>query len=291
MMRLRVGERIWEMPESLWEPMVRSGRVPPQAMVISQTWTRGVWRRADTLEVYHLFLPSGAALSEVDGAGSAAGPEASTSGLPVAIWGAGISVTQVLLLLNLVISTALVWFWRDDYSRNLWHLSGQLKAALLQGWVPVLLIPLFLHVSAQHLMGNMLGLVAGGAAVEEFYGRARTLGMYLLAGLCGAGLSLLRTKPVLSVGASGAIMGLYGVILVFLLRYRGRFSERERIKTSRVYFPLLTLALLPSIVGADFYSHLGGFLGGALAGLLIRPPKDRLPWLRRTREGRAEEGA
>jgi rhomboid protease GluP len=126
----------------------------------------------------------------------------------------------------------------------------------------------------------MVGLTAGGAAVEEFYGRTRTLVLFVGAGLCGAALSLLRVKPVLSVGASGGIMGLYGVILVFLIRNRRRFAPRERTKTNRVYFPLLVLALMPSLFMADFYSHLGGFLGGVLLALVIRPNPHRVPWAR-----------
>ena len=125
----------------------------------------------------------------------------------------------------------------------------------------------------------MAGLIAGGAAVEEFYGRTRTLLLYLGAGLCGAFLSLLRSKPVLSVGASGCIMGLYAVILVFLLRYRGRFSERQKIKTTRIYIPLLVLALFPSLLMADIYSHLGGFIGGLILAWLIGPDPRRTPWL------------
>jgi rhomboid protease GluP len=182
----------------------------------------------------------------------------------------------LLVLVNLLVSAALVWFWRDAYSDHLWAYSGQLRAGLLRGVIPVLLIPLFLHATPSHLLGNMVGLTASGAAVEEFYGFFRTLLFYVVTGLCGATLSLVRENPVLSVGASGAIMGLYGVILMFLLRYRGRFSPRERMKTTRVYLPLLVLALFPSLFGADFYSHAGGFLGGILLGWLVSPAQDRL---------------
>jgi membrane associated rhomboid family serine protease len=286
----------------MWEQVVRRGLVPPDALVLSAYWTRGLWRRAESLEVYHLFRPAeppaaarvhpGTSAPDASG-GSApplpavpagmqpgASPAASRGRLPVAIWGPGVSVTQVLVLTNLLVSAALVFFWKDGYSAHLWGLSARLRAQLFQGWVPVLLVPLFLHAGSSHLMGNMIGLTAAGAAVEEFYGRARTLALYFFAGLSGAAFSLLRVKPVLSVGASGAIMGLYGVVLVFLLRYRKRFPERERVKTHRVYLPLLVLALLPSLFGADFYSHLGGFLGGIALALVIPPAGDRIPWAR-----------
>jgi membrane associated rhomboid family serine protease len=287
---LRMADRVWELDDSQWETYVRSGWVPPEALVLSLNWTRGVWRRAGSLEVYHLFVPSPRSEGEAvppglggaAGVGSAGGEALRRTGLPTALWGPGISITQALVLVNLIVSATLVALWRDHYTDQLWALSGRLRAQLFQGRIPVLLLPLFLHASSGHLLGNMFGLTAAGAAVEEFYGRTRTILLYLAAGLGGAALSLLREKPVLSVGASGAIMGLYGVTLVFLARYRRRFSQRQRWKTTRVYFPLLVLALLPSLFMADFYSHLGGFLTGIFLAILIRPRKERLGLLSAT---------
>lgn len=313
-----MGDRTWAMPDAVWEQWVRRGRVPPDAFVLSTTWTRGLWRRAGSLEVYYLYAPAGAAVAsppalsgpvqgsapglgasapapaspDGPGAASASAPAAApappaASGrplaggdLPVALWGRGFSATQALLLANLLISAVLVWSWRSGYSDHLWAFSGRLHERLFDGWVPALLPPLFLHASAAHLLGNMAGLAAGGAAVEEFYGRLRTFAFFLFAGLCGALLSLARPKEVLSVGASGGIMGLYGVVLVFLLRYRGRFSERQRMKTVRIYFPLLALALLPGLFQADLLSHVGGFVGGVLLALAVSPQRSRTPWLR-----------
>jgi membrane associated rhomboid family serine protease len=343
MTRLRHGDRTWEMPDPVWELWVRRGHVPPDALVLSEMWTRGVWRRAEGLEIYHLYRPptaeeraaamegrraatrvttragagplrsaqasfgtatlageaeaagareaaiTGVAEAGITGAGGSDSMRRAAHDLPEAIWGPGLSVTQVLVLANLLVSGALVWVWREDYDAKLWALSGILHARLFAGSLPAIVVPLFLHASAGHLLGNMVGLTAGGAAVEEFYGRLRTLGLYLLAGLCGAAMSLLRARelypdtsdipvPVLTVGASGAIMGLYGVILVFLLRYRARFSERQRMKTTRIYLPLLVIALLPSLFGHDLLSHVGGFLGGVLGALVVPPHPQRVPW-------------
>lgn len=260
--------------------------------MLSHRWTRGVWRKAGSLETYHLFLPPQGVVRPLGGIGGA--PDgAATAGsvrhpstpfdrlrpqLPRAIWGNGISVTHVLFACNLGVSVCLLLIWGDDYSEKLWAFSGALRSSLFSGWIPVLLIPLFMHASAQHIMGNLLSLVAGGTAVEEFYGRKRTLCLYIASGLCGAAFSLLREKPVLSVGASGAIMGMYGVIAVFLIRFRNRFSERQKFKTSRIYFPLVALAVLPSIFHADLLSHVGGFIGGAMLCMIVPPRPDLVPW-------------
>ncbi len=290
--RIRIGDQGVEIPDAAWEYWVRQGRTPPDALVLSHRWTRGVWRRADSLETYHLFLPPqgvgrpmGSVPSPPDGMVTAGHVPQSPAllerlrpQLPRAIWGSGLSVTHLLFASNLGISVCLLLIWGEDYSERLWTFSGTLRQSLFSGWIPVLLIPLFMHASPQHVMGNLLSLVAGGATVEEFYGRRRTLFLYLASGLCGAAFSLLREKPVLSVGASGAIMGMYGVIAVFLVRYRNRFSERQKFKASRIYFPLVVLAVLPSIFHADLLSHVGGFVGGALLCLIVRPRPDLVPW-------------
>ena len=284
---LRIGPRTWAMPDAVWEHWVRRGHVPNDALILSETWTKGIWRKAGTLEVYYLFAPSaapagpGSATGTSDLAGPAApetAPGSEADGLPTALWGRGLSITQILLLANLFLSAGLVWAWRSDYSNRLWAFSGWLHERLFSGAFWALLPPLFLHATAQHLLGNMVALTAAGATVEEFYGRGRTAVLYLWSGIGGALFSLLRTKEVLSVGASGAIMGLYGVILVFLLRHRSRFTARQKLKTNRVYLPLLVLALLPSIFQADLLSHVGGFLGGLLLGLFLPPLRDRLRW-------------
>jgi rhomboid protease GluP len=143
---------------------------------------------------------------------------------------------------------------------------------------------MFLHASPGHLLFNMLALLASGSVTEYFYGRWRVLICYLICGFLGAALSLaLRPKPVLSVGASGAIFGLYGLALLFLLRHMRRFNRRQRWKTLRIYIPIMVLAIVPSIFGGDFYTHLGGFVAGCGIGAFL-PPGPRIIYLTETTE-------
>jgi rhomboid protease GluP len=141
----------------------------------------------------------------------------------------------------------------------------------------VLFIPLFLHASLDHLFSNMISLTGGGAVIEEYYGRKRMLLIYIVSGLFGAMFSLLKDRSVLAVGASGAIMGLFGASLVFLARNRRRFRMRERWRATRIQLPFLLLMVIPSIFYADLLSHLGGFLAGAMLAARIAPLPDRLP--------------
>jgi rhomboid protease GluP len=197
-------------------------------------------------------------------------------------------MTESLAILNLLVMGALFLIWRDAYEPRLWWFSRFLRNFVGSGaGFVAAIIPMFLHANPKHLFFNLIALLASGTVVEYFFGRWKMLFAYLLAGYGGAALSFaLRSKPVLSVGASGAIFGLYGLALVFLLRHFRSFHARQRWKTLRVYLPIMVLAILPSIFGGDFYSHLGGFVTGCAIGLFL-PPGARLRYLQNESESEA----
>lgn len=269
MTRIKIGDSIFLIPDERWEDWVRQGRIPPGAWIQSPVWTDGIWRLADSLEVYHLFLPTAPAI-----------PKRSAPGLSETIfprrW---LSMTETLILLNLVASAVLLLVWRDLFSMRLLWLSRFLRHFIGSGeGFFAVIVPMFLHASPSHLFFNMIALLAAGSVVEYFYGKGRMLATYLTAGFAAAALSFaLRPKPYLSVGASGAIYGLYGLAILFLIRHYRRFNALQRWKTVRVYLPIAALATLPSIAGerVDFYNHLGGFLAGCAIGVFL-PAGERL---------------
>jgi len=270
MTRIRIGASLYLIPDEDWEDWVRRGRVPPDAWVISPFWTQGTWRLAETMEVYHLFVPSRSELRDRPAPGIT----------DIIFSRHGISITELLALLNLAIAACLYLIWRGDYEPHLWWLSQFMRRFVGdgRGFVAVI-VPMFLHANLQHVFFNVIALLAAGTAVEYFYGRWKMLAGYLLAGYGGAALSFFaRPKPLLSVGASGAIFGLYGLCLLLLLRHFRRFSVRQRWKTLRIYIPILVLAVIPAIFGGDFYSHLGGFLTGCVIGVFL-PASPRIAFM------------
>ncbi|MFB3907247.1 MAG: rhomboid family intramembrane serine protease [Candidatus Eisenbacteria bacterium] len=263
MTRIRIGETQIDIPDESWEMWVRSGRIPADAWVLSPVWTQGVWRLADTLEVYHLYLPAPRPV-----------PRARAPGLAATIFPrGGLSMTEMLVLANTVVIAVLYLVWKGAYEEHLFWFARFLRTFVGSGkGFFAALVPMFLHAGPQHFFFNMVSLVASGAVVEYFYGRWKLLFAYILSGYGGAALSLyLRPKPVLSVGASGAIFGLYGVTLVFLLLHSRRFTPRQRWKAARVYLPLMLIATVPAIFGADLFAHVGGFLTGCAVALFLHP--------------------
>lgn len=141
-----------------------------------------------------------------------------------------------------------------------------------------LLTYMFLHFGAVHLVFNMWALWDAGRLVERLYGNATFLGIYVFAGIC-AGLASYgwNTPRVVSAGASGAIFGVYGALLAFVV-LRKRTVPREvlgSIGASAAVFVAFSLFVGALLTGIDNAAHLGGLAGGFAAGLACASPAGR----------------
>lgn len=124
---------------------------------------------------------------------------------------------------------------------------------------------MFLHVGLAHLAMNMLALWSLGLVLEPRMRWPVFLGVYLLAGLCGSLTTALwnREDLLISCGASGAILGLFGAAVIYALRDRG---------AGRPHFPLRNLAIglaLTFGAGTVFSIDNAAHAGGLVAGLLL----------------------
>ena len=124
-----------------------------------------------------------------------------------------------------------------------------------------------LHGSVLHVAGNAFVLFFLGRIVENVHGRAAFVTAYVGSGVAG-GLLSMSIKGAHSVGASGAILGLLGVIAAFGLRYNTRIPRglRDYFRLDMWFFVGLVavLSLMPAV---DWAGHLGGFLFGFVLGL------------------------
>ncbi len=143
------------------------------------------------------------------------------------------------------------------------------------GAVWQLLTSMFTQVEIWHIGFNMLALWFLGPQLEAAVGRARFLALYLLSGLTGS-LFVYWLAPVHTptLGASGAIFGLMGGLLVIALKVKA---------DPRQLLVWIGLNFVITVVGRGFISwqgHLGGFIGGCLIGAIIAyaPRKGRTVW-------------
>jgi membrane associated rhomboid family serine protease len=119
---------------------------------------------------------------------------------------------------------------------------------------------MFLHAGLLHLAFNMLALYWLGTVVEQALGSARFLLVYFVSGLAGSAGALLLTNPQqVTVGASGAIFGILGALLVLEYVATGSFAGQA------LTLILLNLALTLAIPNISIGGHLGGLVGGILA--------------------------
>ena len=147
--------------------------------------------------------------------------------------------------------------------------SLPLYANLIQPWRFVTAI--FLHGNLVHIVFNMWVLMDIGPEIEEQYGSARYLFLYVVTGICGYLVSSGLGSNA-SVGASGALLGLIGVLLATTI---GRRSAGMRMLRGRLIRWLIYLAVWGLLVpGIDNFAHVGGFVAGFLLGKIIadRPP-------------------
>ena len=121
----------------------------------------------------------------------------------------------------------------------------------------------FLHVGLLHILSNMIALVFIGPALEQLLGRWRFASVYLLSALGGsAAIYAFGNELTPTVGASGAIFGLFGACLV-LVRKLGLDLQWL------ISIVALNFVLTFSIHGISKLGHIGGFVTGILAALAI----------------------
>lgn len=134
-----------------------------------------------------------------------------------------------------------------------------------------LLTSMFVHIGVIHVAMNMIGLWQIGLLVERLLGTRGFLLAYFVSGLCGSVASVAWNPFVVSAGASGAVFGIYGVLIAYLVRHRGSIPKEilRPLQQSTVFFIGLNVIYGFQIKGIDMAAHIGGLVGGFAAALLI----------------------
>jgi membrane associated rhomboid family serine protease len=170
------------------------------------------------------------------------------------------SVTRVLVVLNV-----LVYFAELAQGAGINADSGSIFVngalfgpAVAQGDWWRLFTAAFLHYGPIHLALNMLALWWLGQPVEAALGRARFLLLYVVAGLAGSAGALLLNPLSVTVGASGAIFGILGALLVLEYQVTGSLAGQA--------MTLIVINVAFSFAVSNI--SIGGHLGGLVAGIL-----------------------
>ena len=142
-----------------------------------------------------------------------------------------------------------------------------------------LLTATFVHVGAIHLATNMWCLWNLGLLGEPLLGAFGVIGVYTLTGIAGNLLSSAVNPGIVGAGASGAVFGIAGILIMLLNGPHLPFPREElrRLRRSVIYFAVLNLAIGASTllysggIKIDNMAHLGGVLSGLALGLPLAP--------------------
>ncbi len=134
-----------------------------------------------------------------------------------------------------------------------------------------LVTSMFTHVELAHIGFNMLALWVLGPQLELALGRGRFLALYFISGLAGSAVVMWLAVPYTqTLGASGAIFGLMGGLLVVAIKVRG--DVRGMLTWIGINF-VITLMFIGRI---SWQGHVGGLVGGMLvAAVLVYAPRQR----------------
>ena len=176
-------------------------------------------------------------------------------------------ITFILVAINIIVFLVLE-IMGDTEDGTFMLLNGAMNPYLVlygHEWYR-LFTATFMHFGINHLANNMLLLFLLGQMFERAVGPTRYLGIYLGSGLAGSFLSFfymcLVGKNDIVAGASGAIFGIVGGMVVVVIVNKGRYKG---ISVRRmVFMALLTLYFGFATAGTDNVGHLGGLMAGII---------------------------
>ncbi|MFF2481573.1 rhomboid family intramembrane serine protease [Paenibacillus sp. NPDC058071] len=187
-------------------------------------------------------------------------------------------VTVILIALNIVyfIVVALNGGTTDTYTLIKYGAFVTLPDVdpygILEPWRYV--TSMFMHAGFQHLLFNMFSLLVFAPPLERLLKKPRYLLFYLLCGVLASAFSavmqlVLGDGPLLAVGASGAIYGVYGAFLYIALFRKAWLDDGSR----KTVYTILVFGIIYSILIPKI--SLWGHVGGGLAGFLLYGLLDR----------------
>lgn len=176
-------------------------------------------------------------------------------------------VSGALVIVNVIVFIVCMFTGNRLYELGeLGHVS-----VLVNGEYGRIIWSMFLHANTNHLFSNMIILFFLGAMVEKEIGHIRYAVLYFLSGIGGGLMSLLfkamTNNTAVSVGASGAVFGLDGVLLAMVLLWNERLPN---VTPARVVL-MIVLSLYSGFSGGnvDNAAHVGGLLVGFLGGCVV----------------------
>ncbi|HEY5561283.1 MAG TPA: rhomboid family intramembrane serine protease [Clostridiaceae bacterium] len=179
-------------------------------------------------------------------------------------------ITYILISINVfmfIISAILSQSVMSISTNVLISLGAKVDYLIASGEVYRLITCMFLHGGLMHIVLNMYALYAIGPLIEKVYGRKAYIILYMLSGILSSLFSFVFS-PSVSIGASGAIFGLMGAVLIYAFKYRSQLGRKFLNNISMIIAINLAIGItLMSYI--DIYAHIGGLIGGIIISFIF----------------------
>jgi rhomboid protease GluP len=180
-------------------------------------------------------------------------------------------VTLIIVGLNTLVFLIMVFAGLGFISfdgRDLLAWGANFRPKTVDGEWWRLLTNVFMHGGLMHLLMNMYGLFFVGIFLEPLLGRLKYASAYLICGIAASYASIWWHPATISIGASGAIFGLYGVLTALLTTNKVDVKNRKGMLL--ICLPFIAINLLVGLTGGiDNAAHIGGLLCGLIIGYLF----------------------
>lgn len=184
-----------------------------------------------------------------------------------------VAVTPILISINVIVwllmlASGVDWF--NPTPQDVYRWGATESEAIRHGEYWRLLVSNYLHAGILHIGVNMLSLNNIGRGLEQFIGKWRFAILYTVTGIFASAVSVWWHTDVVGVGASGAIVGIVGVLTALLTTNLIERTARFKMLRS-IGISLLLMIAIGMNAGIDNAAHFGGLLAGLLGGYFIFP--------------------
>ena len=179
-------------------------------------------------------------------------------------------LTNILIAVNLLVFLISAWISKNIFDIDIYTLiimGAKVNSLIDKGQVWRLITCAFLHGGLIHIFFNMYALKILGPEIEYVYGKVKYLVIYLLSAIAASIFSYIFGPQSVSVGASGAIFGLFGAMLIFGIKHRKQMGKAYMMNILQVIFVNVIIGISSSNI--DNAAHFGGLIVGALIALLL----------------------
>ena len=181
-----------------------------------------------------------------------------------------IGINVLMYLITALVSKNLL----DINSLTLLSFGAKLNVLIDRGQVWRLLTCAFLHGGLLHITFNMYALKIIGAEVEYAFGKVKYIIIYLISAIGSSIFSYMFNPASISVGASGAIFGLFGAMIIFGIRNKNKIGKEYIINLAQVVIVNIIIGIILSNI--DNSAHMGGLVFGAISALILKSKKNIL---------------